>query len=62
MQEERGFEAGDVRGLVAKNLTEDFKAADAVTARSADDARAVAADLFTFTKSLQSGEENMLTL
>jgi hypothetical protein len=45
------FEAGDVRGLIAKNLTEDFKAADAVTARSADDARAVDADLTPSQKS-----------
>lgn len=45
------FEAGDVRGLIAKNLTEDFKAADAVTARSADDARAVDADLSPSQKS-----------
>ena len=45
------FEVGDVRGLIAKNLTEDFKAADAVTTRSADDARAVAADLSPSQKS-----------
>jgi hypothetical protein len=45
------FEAGDVRGLIAKNLTEDFKAADAVTARGADDARAVDAALSPSQKS-----------
>ena len=39
------FEAGDVRGLVAKNLTEDFKAADAVAARGGDNASDVLDDL-----------------